>query len=106
MDDSAWAAAEANVAHLARHVDIVARWRDAQLLTTLLAHAISENPPTLFDCYLPAEMPPEPGALRDWRAALPYSPGYRDCVAVYRLCRRIYSTTSNPNANKTASRSS
>jgi radical SAM superfamily enzyme YgiQ (UPF0313 family) len=53
-------------------------------LATLLAHAITENPSTLFDCYLVADTPPPPDALRDWRAALPYSPGYLDRVAVYR----------------------
>jgi radical SAM superfamily enzyme YgiQ (UPF0313 family) len=84
MDDSAWTVAEASVIHLARHVDIVARWPDAQQLATLLARAITQNPSTLFDCYLIAETPPQPGALRDWRAALPYWPGYLDRVAIYR----------------------
>jgi len=83
-DDAAWAAAQAHVTRLARQIDIVARWQDAPQLATLLAHAITENPSTLFDCYLLAETPPQPSALRDWRAALPYSPGYLDRVAVYR----------------------
>ncbi len=83
-DAATWTIAAASVIHLARHVDIVARWRDAQPLATLLAHAISENPSTLFDCYLIAETPPESDTLRDWRAALPYAPGYLDRVAIYR----------------------
>ena len=45
---------------------------------------MSENPSTLFDCYLMADTPPQTDALRDWRAALPYSPSYLDRVAVYR----------------------
>jgi len=53
-------------------------------LGSLLSRAIADNPSTLFDCHLFADTPPEPGALRDWRAALPYQPGYLDRVAVYR----------------------
>jgi radical SAM superfamily enzyme YgiQ (UPF0313 family) len=82
-DVSVWAA-EASVTRLARHVDVVAHWRDAQRLTALLSQAISENPSTLFDCYMIVETPPEPDELRAWRAALPYAPGYLDRVAIYR----------------------
>ncbi|MEO7909416.1 MAG: cobalamin-dependent protein [Roseiflexaceae bacterium] len=83
-DDASWTIAKASVTRLTWHVDVVTRWRDAQQLATLLEHAISENPSTLFDCYLIAETPPQPSTLRDWQAALPYSPGYLDRVAVYR----------------------
>jgi radical SAM superfamily enzyme YgiQ (UPF0313 family) len=97
-DQAVWAAAESSVNRLASHVDLIARWDETRSsaslnrpssivnrLTRLLARAIAENPTTLFDCYLLAETPPDPGALRDWRAALPYQPGYLDRVAVYRL---------------------
>jgi len=96
-DDSAWAAAETSVNRLATHVDLVCYWdEDPHLqvvgrqssvvgrLTSLLSHAITENPSTLFDCYLLAKTPPEPNVLRAWRAALRYAPGYLDRVAVYR----------------------
>jgi hypothetical protein len=83
-DQAAWAAARASIGRLARHVDVVARWSDADTLAALLAPAIAANPTTLFDCYLLAEAPPAPAELRAWRAALPYQPGYLDRVAVYR----------------------
>jgi radical SAM superfamily enzyme YgiQ (UPF0313 family) len=92
LDSTDWENAEAVLNRLTTHVDIIINWDAAQpssvvgRLATLLAHAITANPSTLFDCYLIVETPPEPGALRDWRAALPYSPGYLDRVAVYR-CR-------------------
>lgn len=75
---------------LATHVDLVVNWDEYSpssvvgRLTSLLTHAITENPSTLFNCYLIADPPPPLGVLRDWRAALPYSPGYLDRVAVYR----------------------
>jgi hypothetical protein len=96
-DSADWHTAETSVDQLASHVDIIINWDEDQSsqaigrrssvvgrLTSLLAHAITENPSTLFDCYLLADTPPQPGALRDWRATLPYSPGYLDRVAVYR----------------------
>jgi hypothetical protein len=79
-----WEAAGASVGWMASQVDIVARWADAAPLARLLAQAIAENPATLFDCYLQADMPPAPAELRAWREALPYQPGYLDRVAVYR----------------------
>ena len=91
-----WEATETAVSQLTTHVDVIINWDEAQpssvvgrrssvvdSLATLLAHAITENPSTLFDCYLLAETPPQPSTLRDWRAALPYAPGYLDRVAVY-----------------------
>jgi len=95
-DSTDWDTAETAINQLSTHVDLVLNWNEAQpasvigcrssvagRLTSLLARAITENPSTLFDCYLLAETPPEPGALRDWRTALPYSPSYLDRVAVY-----------------------
>ncbi|KPV49726.1 hypothetical protein SE17_30980, partial [Kouleothrix aurantiaca] len=80
-----WDAAVCSVNRLARHVDVVARWADAVRLAEWLETAIAANPSTLFDCYLLAGMqPPAPAALREWRAALPFTPGYLDRVAVYR----------------------
>lgn len=79
-----WEAGAAAVARLAGHTDVVARWEDRVALAALLAHAITANPATLFDCYLLAGTPPHPADLRAWRAALPYRPGYLDRVAVYR----------------------
>jgi hypothetical protein len=46
---------------------------------------IAQNPATLFDLYLLCDdATPGAEALRGWRAALPYQPGYLDRVAVYR----------------------
>lgn len=81
---AAWAAAAGQMNRLASHVDIVAGWDDAAQLAELLARAIEQNPSALLDCYLLADEPPAPEQLRDWRAALPYTPGYLDRVAVYR----------------------
>jgi hypothetical protein len=89
-DDAVWLAAESSVNRLATHVDLIVNWEEPQpssvvgRLTTLLTHALAENPSTLFDCYVLAKTPPKPDTLRDWRAALPYVPGYLDRVAVYR----------------------
>jgi len=96
-DSTHWEDADSSVNRLAAHVDIIIDWGEAEpslvvgrrwsvvdRLASLLAHAMSENPSTLFDCYLIADTPPQPGALRDWRAALPYRPGYLDRVAIYR----------------------
>ena len=83
-DRATWETAAASSNRLASHVDVVARWADATLLTVLLARAIAENPATLFDCYLSADAPPTSVELRAWRALLPYQPGYLDRVAVYR----------------------
>ncbi|HNP85734.1 MAG TPA: cobalamin-dependent protein [Kouleothrix sp.] len=69
---------------LANHVDVVARWADAEQVASWLAAAITANPSTLFDCYMFADVAPMPSALREWRAALPFQPGYLDRVAVYR----------------------
>jgi hypothetical protein len=83
-DRATWETAAASSNRLASHVDVVARWADATLLTVLLARAIAENPVTLFDCYLSADAPTTSVELRAWRALLPYEPGYLDRVAVYR----------------------
>jgi len=95
-DSTDWEDAGAIVGRLSTHVDLIINWegQPSELvgrrssvvgrLASLLAQAITENPSTLFDCYLIADIPPQPGALRDWRAALPYSPGYLDRVAIYR----------------------
>ena len=83
-DEAAWEAADGALTRLAVHVDVVARWDDAEALGTLLARAFAANPSTLFDCYLLAGVLPHPAELRAWRAALPFQPGYLDRVAVYR----------------------
>lgn len=75
---------DATAQHLAQHVDVVlpAAGLDAQ--TPLLAACIAANPAVIIDLYLLcAEAAPDPLALQDWRAALPYQPGYLDRVAVY-----------------------
>ena len=68
---------------LAAHVDVQADWGERARLGAWLAEAIAANPSTLFDLYLTGA-PPAPDELRSWRAALPYTPGYLDRVAVYR----------------------
>lgn len=84
LDDRMWEQADHLLGRLASHVDIVARWGDAERLSGWLARAIEATPSTLFDCYLLAEAAPAPDGLAAWRAALPYTPGYLDRVAVYR----------------------
>lgn len=79
-----WERAGMLIGRLHRHVGVVARWDDADRMREWLAPAIAANPSTLFDCYLLADAPPPPEQLREWRAALPYAPGYLDRVAVYR----------------------
>jgi radical SAM superfamily enzyme YgiQ (UPF0313 family) len=79
-----WEQARGNVSLLASHVDVVARWEDAEMLAGLLARATEANPSALFDCYLLADAPPPAEELRAWREGLPFRPGYLDRVAVYR----------------------
>ena len=69
---------------LAAHVDVVLRAADLAACTPILASAISANPSTIFDVYLFCEEALDPAnALRHWRAALPFQPGYLDRVAVF-----------------------
>jgi hypothetical protein len=72
------------IRRLAAHVDVVVRAEDLTLCAPMLAAAISSNPSTIFDIYLYCEEdPPAAHALIQWRAALPFQPGYLDRVAVY-----------------------
>lgn len=76
---------ERSVERLALHVDLVLRAEDLAARTPALAAMIARNPATLFDMYLICDgVVPGAAALRRWRAALPYAPGYLDRVAVYR----------------------
>jgi hypothetical protein len=76
------------VDRLAAHVDLIADMAvpgGAQpLVSEWIAAAIAANPATLFDLYLVGDRAPAPEQLRAWRAALPFTPGYLDRVAVYR----------------------
>jgi hypothetical protein len=75
---------ESVVRRLAAHVDVVLNAKDLASYTPLLAAAIRCNPATIFDVYLHCdEAPPDADALRQWRAALPFQPGYLDRVAIY-----------------------
>src|SRR5581483_11483481 len=55
-ESSGWDGLESVVGRLHRHVDIIARWKDAGRLAGWLARAIAANPSTLFDCYLLADV--------------------------------------------------
>lgn len=69
---------------LARHVAVVLDQSDLAAVTPLLARWIAHNPATIFDLYLLcSDVVPEPAMLGEWRASLPYQPGYLDRVAVY-----------------------
>ncbi|MCG8346662.1 MAG: hypothetical protein MI924_02640, partial [Chloroflexales bacterium] len=69
---------------LAIHVNILTGWEELTASTeTILSALIRANPATLFDLYVICTTPPDVKALRTWRAALPYQPGYLDRVAVY-----------------------
>jgi radical SAM superfamily enzyme YgiQ (UPF0313 family) len=72
------------VRRLAAHVDVVIRAEDLEIHTRLLAIASRRNPSTIFDIYIHCEEAPPVQTLLQWRAALPYQPGYLDRVAVYR----------------------
>ncbi|HEU5101517.1 MAG TPA: radical SAM protein [Roseiflexaceae bacterium] len=80
------APSESVARRLAAHVDVVLKIEDLAAHTPVLAAAISSNPATIFDVYLCcAEAPRSADALRQWRAGLPFQPGYLDRVAVYQL---------------------
>jgi hypothetical protein len=86
-----WLAADAPLADedqiaakLAHHVDVVLTCNDLDACTPTLGTWIEQNPHTIFDVYLLCDdAPPSPDALTQWRAALPYQPGYLDRVAVF-----------------------
>ena len=71
-------------ANLAHHVDVVLPCNDLDACTPAIGTWIDYNPHTIFDVYLLCDdAPPSPETLTQWRAALPYQPGYLDRVAVY-----------------------
>lgn len=75
---------DAIAGQLAQHVDVVLHWAGLSAQTPLLAACIAANPAAIIDLYLLCpEVAPDPQTLHDWRAALPYQPGYLDRVAVY-----------------------
>ncbi len=89
--DQVWLAADEPLvdadqmsAKLAHHVDVVLRCDDLDACAPVLGTWIMDNPHTVFDVYLLCDDAlPSPDALTQWRAALPYQPGYLDRVAVY-----------------------
>ncbi|KAB8140462.1 B12-binding domain-containing radical SAM protein [Chloroflexia bacterium SDU3-3] len=68
---------------LAYHVDVALRWEDRAEHRALLEAYLRANPSGLLDLYIHADTTPSPAALRAWRDALPFAPGYLDRVAVY-----------------------
>jgi hypothetical protein len=72
---------------LANHVEVVLHVAELAAATPTLAVAIAANPSTIFDVYLSCETPPPAADLAVWRAALPFTPGYLDRVAVYSLAQ-------------------
>ncbi len=69
---------------LATHVDITLPADHLVQTSPTLAGWIAANPSTLFDLYLEVvSEPPSTDLLRNWRADLPYIPGYLDRLAVY-----------------------
>jgi radical SAM superfamily enzyme YgiQ (UPF0313 family) len=78
------AAGASIVEHVANHVDLALPAAALESHTPLLSACIAANPATIIDLYLLcAEDAPDPATLQQWRAALPYQPGYLDRVAVY-----------------------
>lgn len=69
--------------HLAAHVDVLLPAEALERHTETIAEWIAANPATVIDLYLLAgsEAPPA-AALQNWRATLPFTPGYLDRVAV------------------------
>ncbi|NJM06095.1 radical SAM protein [Candidatus Gracilibacteria bacterium] len=72
---------------LANQVDVELSLSELVDATPTLAAAIEANPSTIFDVYLSCDVPPPAEELATWRAALPFTPGYLDRVAVYGLAQ-------------------
>jgi hypothetical protein len=72
------------IKRLAAQVDVVVRAEDLTIYSPVMAAALRDNPSTVFDVYIYCESElPSANALLQWRAALPFQPGYLDRVAVY-----------------------
>lgn len=77
---------EQTIQQLASHVDILASWEELQAHQGWLDAALQANPSTIFDIYISSYVRlPDAEELRQWRAQLPYQPGYLDRIAVYQL---------------------
>jgi radical SAM superfamily enzyme YgiQ (UPF0313 family) len=70
--------------HAAAHVALVIPAAELAAQTPEIAALIAAGPSTVLDLYLRCALdPPPPAALRAWREALPYTPGYLDRAAVF-----------------------